>query len=286
MAMFNFSGKKITGIVCAASMAVTFILTAVLFSMIFVVGNNGILGNRPATEKPTPSRNTDEETKKQIAELQQTVADIDAKLSDPYLLLVNKSNPLPDGYVQTALVSASVNPTMKLESITELHFKEFVEASVSEGIACIFVSGYRTRTEQNKVYNETLQSYVNAGYTADRAEAIVSINVQKAGQSDFETGLAVQITAARGMTSEEMTKSDLFKYARDNMYKFGFILRYPEGKAAVTEYDYNPFVYRYVGAEHAEYMYKNGLTLEEYIDFLKAMRANAEHQIAQLSVGA
>ena len=51
--------------------------------------------------------------------------------------------------------------------------------------------------------------------------------------------------------------------------EYGFIVRYPDGKEAVTEIMYEPWHFRYVGNEAAEYIMENGLTLEEFLDLYK-----------------
>lgn len=71
----------------------------------------------------------------------------------------------------------------------------------------------------------------------------------------------------------------------DNAYKYGFVIRYPDGKESVTGVsDYN-YAFRYVGYAHAYYMHENGLCLEEYISLLQkkysdsrgTRRASAHH---------
>lgn len=54
-----------------------------------------------------------------------------------------------------------------------------------------------------------------------------------------------------------------------NCAKYGFIVRYPEGKSQITGQKYCPWHLRYVGEVHAELMAQNDLCLEEYVDFLK-----------------
>ena len=51
---------------------------------------------------------------------------------------------------------------------------------------------------------------------------------------------------------------------KDNSYRFGFILRYPEDKVNVTGYSYEAWHFRYVGKEIAKYVYENNITFEEY----------------------
>ena len=50
-----------------------------------------------------------------------------------------------------------------------------------------------------------------------------------------------------------------------NSYRYGFVLRYPEGKSYITGIGYEPWHYRYVGIEAAEQMYRDDLCLEEYL---------------------
>ena len=53
----------------------------------------------------------------------------------------------------------------------------------------------------------------------------------------------------------------------NNAYKYGFILRYPEGKEDITGYNFESWHYRYVGIDVATYIYENNITLEEYYAF-------------------
>lgn len=50
----------------------------------------------------------------------------------------------------------------------------------------------------------------------------------------------------------------------ENSYRYGWIVRYPQGKEDVTQYIYEPWHYRYVGVPLATYLHANDLTLEEY----------------------
>jgi len=55
----------------------------------------------------------------------------------------------------------------------------------------------------------------------------------------------------------------------ENAHKYGFILRYPDGKQSITKVIYEPWHFRYVGKEHAEVIKEKGFCLEEYIEYLK-----------------
>ena len=49
-----------------------------------------------------------------------------------------------------------------------------------------------------------------------------------------------------------------------NIYKYGFILRYPKSKKIITGYDYEPWHYHFVGVDLAAYLTEEKLTLEEH----------------------
>lgn len=55
----------------------------------------------------------------------------------------------------------------------------------------------------------------------------------------------------------------------ENCTKYGYIVRYPEGKQDKTGVKYYPWHLRYVGRLHASIMNDKNMCLEEYIEFLK-----------------
>ena len=59
---------------------------------------------------------------------------------------------------------------------------------------------------------------------------------------------------------------DLYFFLQENNYKYGFIFRYPAGKANITGIAEEVWHYRYVGVEAATEMYEQGLCLEEYLE--------------------
>ncbi len=55
----------------------------------------------------------------------------------------------------------------------------------------------------------------------------------------------------------------------ENCWKYGFIVRYPEGKSDKTGHSFCPWHLRYVGKVHAALMNSKDLCLEEYVEYLK-----------------
>ena len=67
------------------------------------------------------------------------------------------------------------------------------------------------------------------------------------------------------MASDAFIGTPEAKWIAANCYKYGFILRYPQGKQNITGYKYEPWHVRYLGTETAKAVYDSGLTLEEYL---------------------
>ena len=93
--------------------------------------------------------------------------------------------------------------------------------------------------------------------------------VMPAGHSEHETGLALDITArGNDKLDESQAAEKEIQWLHENCWKYGFILRYPKDKEAVTGISYEPWHFRYVGREAAEYLYENRLTLEEFWELI------------------
>ena len=88
------------------------------------------------------------------------------------------------------------------------------------------------------------------------------------GCSEHETGLAIDL-------GENVPELDFIRPSfpdtgicgtfRARAAEFGFILRYPKGKEAVTGIGWEPCHFRYVGVPFAREIADRGLTLEEYL---------------------
>lgn len=84
--------------------------------------------------------------------------------------------------------------------------------------------------------------------------------------SELRTGFAVEL---HSLKKDPRIEDNFFdtkegEWVKNNMHRFGFVLRYPEGKEDVTGFKANQHIFRYVGVEDAQYMFENNLTMEEY----------------------
>lgn len=84
--------------------------------------------------------------------------------------------------------------------------------------------------------------------------------------SELRTGFAVELHSLKTdpRIEDDFFDKDAGKWVKNNMHRFGFILRYPQGKEDITGFEANQHIFRYVGVEAAQYMYENDLTMEEY----------------------
>lgn len=114
-------------------------------------------------------------------------------------------------------------------------------------------SGYRSYQYQTKLYN----NYVN-----QQGEEEANTFSAKPGFSEHQTGLTFDLKDFNGQLVEDPITS---QWIKDNCAKYGFIVRYPEGKEDITGYIYEPWHLRYVGEEVANQIMNNNTTLEQYL---------------------
>ena len=132
--------------------------------------------------------------------------------------------------------------------------EKLFEAAREAQIGAYYVSsGYRSFAEQSEIYEAT----PNKSF------------VQPPNHSEHQTGFAADILAT-GISQSEMAASREGRWLAENAWKYGLLLRYPQGKQDVTGISYEPWHFRYVGQPHAWYCHQNNLCLEEYVEFLKA----------------
>lgn len=108
--------------------------------------------------------------------------------------------------------------------------------------------------------------YARAAYIsyAEQKELHTDNNKQiKEGFSDAQTGLAVYVVET-GKESTAFKDTEAYKWLIENSYKYGFILRYPEGKEEFTGHSASYDYFRYVGKDLAKEIHDSGLSFDEY----------------------
>ena len=175
------------------------------------------------------------------------------------LIVVNRWNKLPKNY-NVELTELSNGE--KVDSRIYPHLQRMFDAARAEGVYPIVKEGYRTTEEQQELLDDKIQVYMNEGYSRSRAEKIAKEWVAVPGTSEHELGVAVDINAVKSKCSNEV----VYTWLAENAYKYGFVLRYPQGKQEITGISYEPWHYRYVGAEAAYDIFTRQICLEEYLE--------------------
>ena len=141
--------------------------------------------------------------------------------------------------------------------------RQFLAAARTIAPGETLISGYRSRAEQTELYEEALALAEEEGLSRQEAEQEVQKRIQLPGASEHQTGLAIDMSEPEGQ--EDGVANKIAEIAP----KYGFILRYPEGKSDITGVNFENWHYRQVGVESAQYMQKHQLVLEEYLALLK-----------------
>lgn len=158
------------------------------------------------------------------------------------IMIANKTYALPSTYNPGALTAE-----------TQTAFNEMKSAAWSEkGLSLSICSGYRSYSYQSTLYN----SYVNRD-----GKAKADTYSARPGHSEHQTGLAADINYAGSWFDSTPEAA----WLAANCWRFGFIIRYPQGKQDITGYKYESWHVRYLGKELAKMVYDSGLTLEEYL---------------------
>lgn len=178
------------------------------------------------------------------------------------LTLVNSTHPMPEDWT-VELTELSNGECVDSRIYPEL--QAMFDAARAEGIYPVVASGYRSEDEQAQILEETIQEYLDQGYTQADAEEEALRWVAVLGTSEHQLGLAVDINAD-GVNSAGY---EVYDWLAEHCWEYGFIRRYPEDKTDITGVSHEPWHYRYVGVDAAREMTENGLCLEEYLELLK-----------------
>ncbi|GEN84790.1 hypothetical protein SLU01_31020 [Sporosarcina luteola] len=163
------------------------------------------------------------------------------------ILLANKKNPLPSTFAPGESKQARAA------------FDEMAAEAKLSGINLTAFSTYRAYAYQVTLYDRYVQK--DGVEAADRYSA-------RPGYSEHQTGMAFdigEVNYEKHWASNSFKETEAGKWVAANAYRYGFILRYPEGKEDITGYMHESWHFRYVGKDIAEEIFKRNITLEEYL---------------------
>lgn len=238
-------------------------LLAVGVLFVFRHGSSQRAVQQTNTEQHSANPNTDQKQLEDAGLMPQKPT-YDTTTPSSITFIANKTHPLPATYTPDDLITPEVRlrlgsgaEQMQFRSTAHDQLKALFADALKDGVSLVFGSGYRSYDLQKQFYNS---------YVARDGQAAADRYSARPGTSEHQTGLAFDVTSSTGACHLETCFKDTPEgtWMAEHAHKYGFVLRYPEGKEATTGYQYEPWHFRFVGKVLATELYEQGLTLEEY----------------------
>ena len=178
-----------------------------------------------------------------------------------YQILVNKDNPLPRAHIPSDLINTNskYKGNILLNKKALEAFRKLQKEALKYNYQIDIESGYRDYDYQEKKYNKLV---------SEKGYSYAITRIAEPGKSEHQTGLAIDFCIYKDnkcYIEHEIEDLPETKWVHHNAHKYGFILRYPEGKEDITKYSYEPWHLRYVEDIASNLCHKH-LTLEEYLE--------------------
>ena len=198
-----------------------------------------------------------------------------AMLADPLMVLVNHTSKMPDDYTFDTKECGSATAVNKtLQTVACDAFLSMQKAAAADGVTVWMQSGYRSVKYQTSLYERKTKYYLDKGYDNATAKEKAAAVVNPPGYSEHNCGLAADLNSPEHTGLDEgFEKTAAFRWLCEHAGDYGFILRYPKDAEDKTEIIYEPWHWRYVGAENAAKINASGLCFEEYIETLQSIAA-------------
>ncbi|MCR5664056.1 MAG: M15 family metallopeptidase [Oscillospiraceae bacterium] len=177
-------------------------------------------------------------------------------------VLVNEYNPVDESFGPQGPTTLEGQP---LDDRIIEPMKAMVADTRAQNLSVYLSSGYRSYADQRANYNRVKANNPPDGKTWDGFWISMP-----PGTSEHQTGLCCDITDVYyKVKTRVIEETAMYQYMSQHCQEFGFIVRYPDGKEALTGVMYEPWHFRYVGVEAATYIMENGLCLEEFLSLYK-----------------
>ena len=208
----------------------------------------------PEEDPQTPAQETEPASEEDPA---QTDAGDDWKL-----ILVNAEHPVPEDYSVTL---KELRNDQWVDERIYPELQQMFDDARAEGIYPLINESYRSAERQQEILDNYIAAYEAEGLSTEEAQQRALEVVAKPGTSEHQLGLALDI-----IVEFEEDSTVTWQWLKENCWRYGFILRYPEDKTEITGISYEPWHFRYVGAEAAQQITERGITLEEYLEDIDA----------------
>ena len=191
-------------------------------------------------------------------------------------ILVNWDNPLPPDYspylvpLKTYMGEdiASYEENMMVHPLAGEALATMLTQANNDGVRGFIINSvYRPIDMQQQLWSARLEKDPQYGSEPKS----FPVKVLPGNMSEHPTGLAIDILSQNyDVADSGFANTDMGRWLAANAHCFGFVLRYPKDKENITGVIFEPWHFRYVGLDIAEYCYNNELCLEEYYERVAA----------------
>ncbi|WP_051353310.1 D-alanyl-D-alanine carboxypeptidase family protein [Thalassobacillus devorans] len=191
------------------------------------------------------------------------------------IMLANKQHALSEDYVPNELVTPDVafsGEEEQLQPKAATALESMFKAAENDGVQLYAASGYRSYEYQKNLFQFWVSQYGEE--QASRVSA-------KPGESEHQTGLTMDVTNkdVNFKLKQSFGDTEAGQWIEKHAAKYGFIIRYPDGKEPITGYAYEPWHLRFIGKDHAQAIMKNDITLETYLSY-DISKLPGEHKVS------
>lgn len=189
---------------------------------------------------------------------------------DARLVLVNANLPFDEEPSPT--LDAADEAGTQLEAEAAQQYRSMAAAAQADGITLTLVTGYQDADTRTAAHEAQKQTYLARHKSEEEASARAAAILPEADANEHGTGYAADILST-DYTAQDTGFADTRAYQWLTAYaaEYGFILRYPEDRQAITGVVFEPWHWRYVGVENALAIRASGLSLEEFLAEQKAL---------------
>lgn len=202
-----------------------------------------LAAEKEANDELAKDKRQAEKKADELEELSKLDPELLAKYSKVYFLNENYEPPkvvaIPVEY------RADEREDLKIHKEVSPFLRRMIEAAEDDKVTIDVASAYRSFGQQAELkgqYSVTYGTSAANRFSADQ------------GYSEHQLGTTVDLTTPEiGGGLDGFQGTEAFEWLKENAYRYGFVLSYPEGNAY---YVYEPWHWRFVGEDLARYLHK------------------------------
>ena len=154
----------------------------------------------------------------------------------------------------------------QLERRSAKEITQMMKDAKSVGMRMNLTSAYRTYMKQVYLFKNKIERLEREGYSHEKAVKEAGTVVAVPGTSEHQLGLTLDfVTGSYKNLDEGIRNTKEYQWTEKHAWEYGYVIRYPKDKSAITGIISEPWHLRYVGIPAAQLMTEQDLCLEEFL---------------------